>query len=289
MLTYRITSDSTVDLTPERMEELGVPFVQLHYTLEGKEYPDTMTVESANFLYDEMRAGKVAVTSQATVESFMTLWEPMLKDGQDIVYVGFSSALSGTVNSGWIAREQLLESYPERKIYIVDSLCASSGEGLLLEYAVRMQEDGLSAEECYHKLEEMKLRVHHWFTVADLVYLRRGGRVSKVSAAAAALLNIKPVLNMDHLGRLTPREKVKGRKAAIKKMFQHMCDMMDPENLFANISHADCMDDVKYLISLIREKFPKMPVRAYSVGSVIGAHAGPGTLALFFLGKKRVD
>lgn len=289
MLTYRITSDSTVDLTPERMEELGVPFVQLHYTFEGKEYPDTMTVESANFLYDEMRNGKVAVTSQATVESFLALWEPMLQVGQDIVYVGFSSALSGTVNSANIAREQLLEKYPERSIYIVDSLCASSGEGMLLEYAVKMQEDGLSAKECYEKLEGMKLRVHHWFTVDDLTYLRRGGRVSKVSAYAAALLNIKPVLNMDHLGRLVPREKVKGRKAAIKKMFQHMCELMDPENLYANISQADCIEDAKYLVSLIRERFPKMPVRIYSVGSVIGAHAGPGTLALFFLGKLRIN
>ena len=160
---------------------------------------------------------------------------------------------------------------------------------MLLEYAVGMQKEGLSAKECYEKLESMKLRVHHWFTVDDLVYLRRGGRVSKVSAFAAALLNIKPVLNMDHMGRLIPREKVKGRRAAIKKMFQHMCELMDPQNRFANISQADCLEDAKFLISLIRKKFPKIPVRVYSVGSVIGAHAGPGTLALFFLGKCRTN
>ena len=283
---YRITSDSTVDLTPARMEVLKVPFVQLHLHLEEKDIGDDMEASPALSLYNAMREGKIGTTSQATVESFAELWEPMLKDGEDILYIGFSSALSGTVNSATIAREQLLEKYPEGKIYIVDSLCASAGEGLFLEQVVDMQAQGMSVEEAYQAAEAFKLRVNHWFTVDDLVYLKRGGRISTAAAFIASLLSIKPVMRVSDEGKLVPFEKVKGRRAAVKRLFEHLCDKMDDQaTVRINISQADCMKDAEQLKEFILEKYPNIPVHIYSVGAVIGAHSGPGTLALFFVGK----
>lgn len=288
MAAYRITTDSTVDLNLERMEELGVPFVSLHLMLEGKDILDDMESESAMSLYNAMREGKMGTTSQATVESFLELWEPMLQTGEDILYVGFSSALSGTVNSALIARGQLAERYPDRRILIVDSLCASAGEGMLLEHAVALQKSGLDIDACYQAVEALKLRVNHWFTVDDLTYLRRGGRVSGAAALFATLLSIKPVMDVNNEGKLTPREKVKGRRAAIKRMYEHLCEKIDvAANTFVNISHSDCIADAEYLMEIIKERFPKMSVNIYSVGAVIGSHSGPGTLALFFLGAPR--
>lgn len=288
MPTYQITTDSTVDLSLERMQELGVPFVSLHLLMDGQDILDDMKEESALRLYDAMRAGKIGTTSQATVESFLELWEPMLQSGQDILYVGFSSALSGTVNSALIAREQLAERYPDRSIRIVDSMCASSGEGMLLEHAVQLRESGLSLDDCHNAVEALKLRVHHWFTVDDLVYLKRGGRVSGAAATIATLLHIKPVMNVDNVGKLIPREKVKGRHAAIKRLFEQLQEHMDEKaTTFINISQSDCMADAQALKSLIAQRFPTIPVRIYPVGAVIGAHSGPGTLALFFMGAPR--
>ncbi|MDR1620195.1 MAG: DegV family protein [Clostridiales bacterium] len=290
MSTFRITTDSAVDLSPERMEELGIPFVSLHLMLEEKDILDDMKMETSMYLYNRMRAGKVGVTSQATIESFLTMWEPMLQEGEDILYIGFSSALSGTINSGTIAREQLLQKYPERKIFIVDSLCASAGEGMLVEYAVQMKNEGMKLEALYNEVEETKQYLHHWFTVDDLAYLKRGGRVSGAAALFATLLSIKPVMRVDANGRLVPYTKVKGRRAAIKKLFEILCEKIDTVKAkIINISHADCLDDVNTLIGYVKSKFPHIPVHTYAVGAVIGAHAGPGTLALFFIGKEPVQ
>ena len=290
MPTYQITTDSTVDLSPERMQELTIPFVSLHLLLEGEDKLDDMREDSALSLYNAMRAGKSGTTSQATVESFLELWEPMLQAGQDILYIGFSSALSGTVNSALIAREQLAERYPERSVRIVDSLCASAGEGLLVEHAAQLQKSGLTLDDCHKAVEELKLRVHHWFTVDDLVYLKRGGRISGAAALFATLLSIKPVMNVSNAGKLIPREKVKGRRAAIKRMAEHLYEKIEANaNPFLNISHADCLEDAHHLVDLIHERFAQIPVHIYSVGAVVGAHSGPGTLALFFLGEPRVD
>lgn len=290
MPTYQITTDSTVDLSPELMQELNIPFVSLHLLLEGEDKLDDMREDSALNLYNAMREGKIGTTSQATVESFLELWEPMLQDGTDILYIGFSSALSGTVNSALIAREQLMERFPERSICIVDSLCASAGEGLLLEHAAQLQKSGLSLDDCHKAVEDLKLRVHHWFTVDDLVYLKRGGRISSAAALFATLLSIKPVMNVSNAGKLIPREKVKGRRAAIKRMAEHLYEKIDlGATKFINISHSDCMEDARHLMELIHERFAQIPVHIYSVGAVIGAHSGPGTLALFFLGAARAD
>ena len=287
-MSYRITTDSTVDLSPARLRELDIPYVALHFLLEGKDITDDMTDVTAKMLYDAMRDGKVSTTSQATVESFVDLWTPLLESGEDILYIGFSSALSGTLNSSVLAREQLLEKYPERKIFIVDSLCASSGEGMLVEQAAALKASGMDLEALYEDIEKRKMKVHHWFTVDDLVYLRRGGRVSGAAALFASLLSIKPVMDTNSEGKLIPREKVKGRRAAIKRLYELMVEKIDQSACtFINISQADCYEDALQLKQLISEGYPQLPVNIYSVGAVIGSHSGPGTLALFFMGAPR--
>lgn len=287
-MSYRITTDSTVDLSPARLRELDIPYVALHFLLDGQDITDDMTDVTAKMLYDAMRDGKVSTTSQATVESFVDLWTPLLESGEDILYIGFSSALSGTVNSGVLAREQLLEKYPERKIFVVDSLCASSGEGMLVEHAAALKATGMDLEASYEEIEKRKMKVHHWFTVDDLVYLRRGGRVSGAAALFATLLSIKPVMDTNSEGKLIPREKVKGRRAAIKRLYELLVEKIDQSACtFINISQADCYEDALQLKQLISEGYPQLPVNIYSVGAVIGSHSGPGTLALFFMGAPR--
>jgi DegV family protein with EDD domain len=194
MPTYQITSDSTVDLSPARMQELGVPFVSLHLLLDGQDILDDMKETSALSLYNAMRAGKIGTTSQATVESFLELWEPMLQSGQDILYVGFfSSGLSGTATVRSSRASSFLNGTPSAASALIDSLCASTGEGMLLEHAVALRESGLSLDDCHKAVEALKLRVHHWFTVDDLVYLKRGGRVSGAAATIATLCTSSPL------------------------------------------------------------------------------------------------
>lgn len=288
MKNYQITSDSTADLGKERMEELGIPYVQLFYIRDGVPKRDNMTDQCALEIYDNMRNGVVYKSSQANPEDFTALWTPMLEGGQDILYIGFSSGLSGVVNSAFLARGELGPKYPERKIYIVDSLCASGGEGLFLEKVVEKKNEGASIDECRDYAEALKLRVNHWYTVAELSYLRRGGRVSATSAIVADILNIKPVMDMNDQGKLIPREKAKGRKAAIRRMFEHLCERADMgENKYFRITHADCMDDALFLKQMLQEKFAGIPVYISMVGAVIGSHCGPGTLALFFIGEPR--
>jgi len=288
MAAYRIVSDSTADLTPERMQELGVPFIPLHVLIEGEDVTDDMHPETALAIYRAMREGKTGTTSQVSIDAFIEFWEPYLAAGEDLLYIGFSSGLSGTFNSARLAREQLLGKYPERSLYVVDSLCASSGEGLFLEQVAALRDSGLTLTELYEKAEELKLRVHHWFTVDDLVYLRRGGRVSGAAALFATLLSIKPILNMNNEGKLIPREKVKGRSAAIKRLVELMQEKMDVKATpFVNICQADCMEDAEHLTQLIHERFPALSVRIYSTGAVIGSHSGPGTLSVFFMGEPR--
>jgi DegV family protein with EDD domain len=288
MKRYQITSDSTVDLGKGRMEELGVPYVQLFYIRDNVPRRDGMTDQCALEIYDNMRNGVVYKSSQANPEDFTALWTPVLEGGQDILYIGFSSGLSGVVNSAFIARGELGPKYPDRKIFIVDSLCASGGEGMFLEKVVEKQNSGATVEECRDYAEALKLRVNHWYTVSELSYLRRGGRVAATSAIVADILNIKPVMDMNDQGKLIPREKAKGRKAAIRRMFEHLCERADmKENAYFRITHADCMDDALSLKQMLQEKFNGIPVYITMVGAVIGSHCGPGTLALFFIGKPR--
>ena len=288
MVNYVITSDSSADLGKERMEELGVPYTRLFYIKDGVPRRDLMTNECALEIYDAMRKGVVFRSSQCNPDDYVDQWTPMLEQGKDVLYVGFSSGLSGCVQSALIARELLAEQFPNRKILIVDSLCASGGEGLFLEHVLNKQAEGASLEECHAYAEELKLRVNHWYTVSELSYLRRGGRVSSTAAFVADILNIKPVMDMNDEGKLIPREKVKGRKAAIRRMAEHLRERVSlKDNPFFRITHADCMEDALYLKQLLQQEYPDVPVHISMVGAVIGAHCGPGTLALFFLGEPR--
>lgn len=287
-MNYVITSDSTVDLGTQRMDELNVRFATLSYFYQNAEYPDDMQDASAMRIYNAMRGGVVITTSQPNPEQFIDQWSEFLDEGKDILYIGFSSGLSGTINSALIAKEQLNAKYPERTIHVVDSLCASGGEGMLLQHVLVKQAQGASLEECHRFAEDLKLRVNHWYTVSELSYLKRGGRVSAAAALFADILGIKPVMNMDDTGHLIPREKVKGRRSAIKRMFEHLTELADEkDNPFFHITHADCMDDALYLKKMLNERFPNIPVGISMVGAVIGSHCGPGTLALFFIGKPR--
>ncbi len=288
MIAYLITTDSTVDLSRSYMEELKVPYASLKYHMDDTDYDDDMTDDTARFIYASMLQGKMITTSQPTPEEFIDLWRPSLEEGLDVLHIGFSSALSGSVNSARIAMETLKEEFPGRAIQVVDSLGASGGEGMLLKHVLLNRDKGMSLEENYEWAQKNKLRIHHWYTVDDLIYLRRGGRVSGAAAFVAGLLHIKPVLNMDCGGHLTPREKVKGRRASIKRMMEKLETYICPEdNPFIWITHADCMSDALALKNMIAEKYPDIPVSISYVGAVIGAHAGPGTLALFFIGEGR--
>lgn len=290
---FAITTDTTTDLGHARTKEEGIPCLPLFYIIDDVEYTDSMIDELTQKLYDAMREGKNVFTSQATVEQFIEFWTPYMDDKRDILHIAFSSALSGTINSARIAASMLLEKYPDRKITVIDSLAASGGEGLLVRHLLDVYKQGGTYQECIDYVESIKLHVHHWFTVDDLVYLKRGGRVSSVAAFLGTLLNIKPVLNVDYMGRLIPREKTKGRKAAIKRMFEHMCETIDADpskNAYVHIVHGDCIDDALYLKNLILNKFDFIKeVDIQYVGAVIGSHSGPGTLAVFYLGDKRVD
>lgn len=288
MQNYHITTDSVVDLTPERMKELDVPFVSLHVHLDGEDFPDDMKPETTAKIFDAMHQGKVPTTSQATVEDFQNMWEPLLQAGEDILYIGLSSSISGTVNSAFVARDQLAERYSDRRIHIVDSLGGSSSQGVLLEHAVELKNSGMALDACFHAVEEMKQCVHHWFTVGDLAYLRRGGRVSGAAAVVATLLHIKPVMVVTTEGKLVPREKVKGRHASVKRLYELLCEKINlVAAKFVHITYAECLEDAKYLAKSIEERFPQLLVRMYSVGAVIGAHGGPGTLCISFLGQPR--
>lgn len=288
MAAFRIVSDSTVDLSPERMKELDVPFISLHLMMDGEDIADDMRPDTAKKIYDAMRAGKTGTTSQVSTEAFVEFWEPFLAAGEDLLYIGFSSALSGTFNSARLAREQLLEKYPDRTLYAVDSFCASSGEGLFLEEIVALRGKGLALDELYRQAEELKKRVHHWFTVGDLTYLRRGGRVSGAAALFGNLLSIKPILDTNIEGKLIPREKVKGRSASIKRLVEILQEKMDrARTTHVNICQGDCQEDAEQIKRLIQERFPGLPVNIYFTGAVIGSHSGPGTLSVFFLGTPR--
>ena len=231
----------------------------------------------------------MSTTSQINVETFREVAGKMARDGFDVLYVGFSSGLSGTFNSARIAFEDLSAEYPEHKFLAVDSLCASMGEGLLVYHAAQQQKAGRSIEETARWLEENKLHLAHWFTVDDLMFLFRGGRVSKTSAWAGTLLNIKPVMHVDDEGHLIPLEKVRGRKKSLKALVDHMeataIQPVSEQTVF--ITHGDCREDAEYVADLVRERFGVRDVVINYVDPVIGAHSGPGTMALFFLASER--
>lgn len=288
MNNYVIFTDSACDIKPELLKEWGVLHESLTFRFNDSEteYKDG-SIDIKEF-YDKMRAGGVAKTAAVNVETFSRNFEEHLKNGVDVLYLGFSSGLSTTYNSGRIAAEQLKEKYPDRKIITVDTLAASAGYGLLVYLAVQKKNGGATIEEVAAFAEETKLSICHWFTVDDLVYLKRGGRVSATTAFVGNALGIKPVMHVDNEGHLINITKVRGRKTAIAALADKYAELaVDPENGTVFISHGDCLKDVQELEKILKERHNASVDVITDVGAVIGSHSGPGTLALFFVGNVR--
>ena len=287
MANYQIITDSGCDLPQSLMDTLGVKSVPLYVNFRGAEQPDSVD-EGIKELYDGLRGGEKATTSAVNPDRWAAMIEPSLAEGKDAVVIVFSSGLSTTYQSAVIAGQELTEKYPDRKVYVVDSLCASLGQGLLVWYACRKRDEGMSAPELAKWLEENRLNLCHWFTVDDLMYLKRGGRVSAVTAVVGTMLSIKPVLHVDDEGHLINVSKARGRKASILALANKLKELGDGfDNSTVFISHGDCPEDAQYLAEKLKAEYGVKEVVIGYVGAVIGSHAGPGTLAFFFLGKHR--
>lgn len=292
---YNITCCSTADMSYEYLREKGIPFACFHYRIGEQDFLDDLgqTVSFEEF-YAKIAAGALPVTSQVNPEEFVDIFEPILKQGKDVLHVSLSSGLSGAYSSALIARDELSTQYPDRKIRIVDSLGASSGYGLIVDTAREMQAEGASIDELYQWLEANKLKMHHWFFSTDLTHYKRGGRISATSFAVGSLLNICPLMNMDHRGFLIPRKKIRGKKHVIEEIV-HMMELHAQDGLQYSgkcfISNSACLEDAQAVAALVEERFKNLDGKALinSVGTVIGAHTGPGTVALFFWGDERVD
>jgi DegV family protein with EDD domain len=288
MQNYIIVTDSGTDFTEELKKELEIVQLELTIIVEGEEPKPNNEVDNKT-LYEMLRAKKKATTSAVNVGDFKDVMRPYLEKGTDILYLGFSSGLSNTYNAGRIACEELAEEFPERKLYAVDTLCASLGQGLLVYHAAKMRFDGKSIEEVRDFAEGNKLRLCHWFTVDDLFFLKRGGRVSAATAVVGTMLGIKPIMHVDNDGKLVKVGTVRGRRASIDALCEKAkASAIDvKEKLVAFISHGDCEEDAKYLADKMKKEVGFKEVLIGYVGSVIGSHSGPGTLALFYLGTER--
>ena len=288
MQNYIIVTDSGTDFTEQLKAELDVVQLELTLIVEGEEPKPNNEVDKKK-LYEMLRAKKKATTSAVNVEDFKIVMRSYLEDGKDILYLGFSSGLSSTYNAGRIACEELSEEFPDRKLYSVDTLCASLGQGLLVYHAAKMRLDGKSIEEVRDFAEKNKLRLCHWFTVDDLFFLKRGGRVSAATAVLGTVLGIKPIMHVDNEGKLIKIGTVRGRRASIDELCERAkASVIDAkEKVVAFISHGDCEEDAKYLAEKMKKEVGFKDVIIGYVGSVIGSHSGPGTLALFHLGAER--
>ena len=289
MSEYVITINSTSDLPKEWVWERKIPVVPLNCTIGGNTYRDMYDL-SADEFYGMLRAGEMAVTSQPSPQAAIDMLEPILKEGKDILHIAFSSALSGTYNSSRIAAEELMEDYPDRKIIVVDSLGASLGQGLLVYLAQEKKEQGEDMETVAKWAEENRLHMVHLFTVNDLNHLYRGGRISRTTAVVGSMLNIKPVLHVDNDGKLTAIGKVRGRKKSLQELVKLMDEKIGSYHDICHtifISHGDCEDEANYVAEKVKEKYQINTIIMNQVGATIGAHSGPGTMALFFVGDER--
>ena len=295
MSDYILSCCSTADLSKEHFEKRNIRYICFHYTLGGTSYPDDLG-QSVPFqeFYARMAAGEETKTSQVNVDEFLAYFEGFLKEGKDVLHVSLSSGLSGSVNSARIAAEELAEKYPDNKVLVVDSLGASSGYGLLMDGAADKRDEGLSAEELAKWIEENRLKLHHWFFSTDLSFYVKGGRVSKTAAFFGGMLDICPLLNMDNLGRLIPRYKIRTKKKVIKtivdKMEECARDGLDYDGK-CYICNSACYEDARQVADLVEARFPKLngKVEINNIGTTIGSHTGPGTVALFFWGDVRND
>lgn len=287
MRDYVITVNSTVDVPKEWLEERHVPVIPLKYTIDGETYTD-MEGLSAKEFFDKLREGKMSTTSQVNPEEAAAELEPYIKEGKDILHLGFSSGLSGTLNSMRIAGEMLKEKYPEAKVIVIDTLCACLGEALLLYKALQQKEKGMNIDELAKWVEENKLHVCHNVTVDDLNHLHRGGRVSKTTAVLGTLVQIKPIIHMDDNGKLQVIGKERGRKKSLNKIVDMAVEQSKGwDNDIIMITHGDCIDDAEYVAKLVREKMGIDNILINNIGTVIGSHTGPGVVAVFCMGNKR--
>ncbi len=284
---YLIITDSSCDLPVDEVKALGVKVIKLEFIVDGEEAKQNDAMDEKQF-YELLRSGKMITTSAISMERFVSEVEPELMAGRDVLYLGFSSGLSSTYTAGFVGAQELSGKYPDRKIYTVDTLAASMGQGLLVWYAANMKKEGKSIEEVRDFIEENKLKLAHWFTVDDLFFLKRGGRVSAATALVGTMLNIKPVMHVDDDGHLIKVTTARGRKNAINALFEKAKQTaIEPAGQTMFISHGDCVEDADYLADKLKGELGVKEVVISYVGPVIGAHSGPGTLALFFIGTNR--
>ena len=288
---FEIVTDSSCNLTEAMIDEFGLHILPLTFMIDGKQHQSYLKGAHTDLsqFYHMMREGKVITTSLPNLAESEKLLRGLLDAGRDVLYIGFSSGLSGTFEATDLLLRELAEAYPERTVYAVDTLAASGGEGLLVWHAVQRARAGASIHEVRDWLEGNKLKLAHWFTVDDLMFLFRGGRVSKTSAWAGTLLNIKPVMHVDDEGHLIPLEKVRGRKKSLNALVDHMAQSAQPpvEDQMVFITHGDCIEDAEYVAAQVKERFGVKNVVINWVDPVIGAHSDPGTMALFFLASER--
>ncbi len=291
---YIISCCSTADLSREHFEKINVKYICFHYELDGVMYSDDLgqTIPFDEF-YQKMADGAETKTSQINAGEFEAYFAPFLEDGYDILHVCLSSGITGVINSASIAKSVLEERYPDRKIYIIDSLGASSGYGLIMDTLARMRDEGKSIDELAHFLEN-RLNLQHWFFSTDLTFYIKGGRISKTSGAIGSVLNICPLLNVDSQGKLVPRFKIRGKKKVIHEIVKKMEEFAENGRDYSGrcfISQSACYEDARAVADLIEAEFPKLDgkVLINNIGTTIGSHTGPGTVALFFWGSKRTD
>lgn len=287
---YVIMTDSSCDLPQELADQLGLEVLPLEVMADGKNYRNWLDGREIGFkeFYKLAREGKELKTSAVNTAAFEEKMEELLKEDRDILYIGFSTGLSTTYNSGEAAARELREKYPDRKIYTVDTLAASLGQGMIIYYAAKKKEAGATIEEVRDFVENEQLHMCHWFTVDDLNYLKRGGRISAATAAIGTMLSIKPVMHMDNEGHLVAVGKARGRKAALCQLLDTMGELGEGlEGQTTFICHSDCMDDAQYVASQMKERFGVAQVNINWIGPVIGAHTGPGTIGIFFWGSER--
>lgn len=287
---YQIITDSNTDFSPALAQELGVVIIPMEFTLSGAsylQYPDERDLSNKAF-YERIAAGETTTTNQINAATFIETFERYLQAGVDILYIGFSSGLSGTFNGSRLVAQDLSQKYPDRRILAVDSLAASMGEGLLVYHAVMQQRAGRTIDEVASWVETNRNRLAHWFTVDDLNFLKRGGRVSGAAALFGTMLGIKPVLHVDDEGHLIPVEKVRGRKNALDALVNHMAKTVEhPEEQVIFISHGNAPKDAEYVAEQVKSRFAVQNIYINYIGPVIGSHSGPGTVALFFLGNSK--
>lgn len=293
MSEFILSCCSTADLSVKRFQKREIQYLCFHFELGGTEYLDDLGVSvPPEELFCRMIEGESTKTSQVSVGEYEEFFEKNLKEGKDILHVTLSSGISGTYNSACVARDELQEKYPDRKIYVVDSLAASSGFGLLMETLADLRDEGMNIDELYQWAEENKLKLQHWFFSTDLTFYIRGGRVSKTAGFIGSVMNICPLLNVDFQGKLIPREKVRTKKKVINRIVELMEENAENGTDYSGkcfLSHSACIEDARAVADLIQKKFPKLngKVEIFPIGATIGSHTGPGTVALFFWGKKR--